>query len=320
VRIFKILVVEDFELFRQFILSSLQRKPQYNIVGQASDGLEAVQLAEHLQPDLVLLDLGLPKLNGIEAAKKIRTAAPFAKILFVSIESSPEVIQAALRVGAMGYVAKTRAERDLLPAVEAVLAGGRFVSDGMEDCESSEGTTAPAPHRHEVQFYSEDEVLLEKFTRFIANALRADGAAIVIVTKSHQERLVQRLKLEGLDIDKAIQQGTYIFLDAADALRTIMVEGLPCRARFFEEINRLVESAFKAATAKFPRIAFCGERVGLLWAEGNTDAAILLEKFCNELSKTPAIDILCGYPLLADAAQGAAFKSICAEHSVVSVK
>ena len=84
----RILVVEDHEPFRRFVCSTLAKRPEMHIVAEATDGLEAVQKAEELQPDLILFDVGLPKLNGIEAARRIRTVSPESKILFVSQESS----------------------------------------------------------------------------------------------------------------------------------------------------------------------------------------------------------------------------------------
>lgn len=92
------------------------------------DGLEAVQKAEELRPDLILLDIGLPTLNGIEVARRIRKLSPESKIIFVSQESSADVVQAALALGAQGYVVKAQAATDLVAAVEAVLAGKTFVS------------------------------------------------------------------------------------------------------------------------------------------------------------------------------------------------
>jgi DNA-binding NarL/FixJ family response regulator len=84
--------------------------------------------AEELQPALTLLDIGLPSLNGIEAARRIRKLAPESKILFLSLESSPDVVEEALSVGAMGYVVKAHAASELLAAVEAVCRGRQFVS------------------------------------------------------------------------------------------------------------------------------------------------------------------------------------------------
>ena len=98
----RVLVVDDYEPFRRFVCSTLEQRPELQIVGEASDGLEAVQKAEELQPDLIVLDIGLPTLNGIEAARRIRKLSPESKILFVSQESSADVVQEALRFGRTG--------------------------------------------------------------------------------------------------------------------------------------------------------------------------------------------------------------------------
>jgi DNA-binding NarL/FixJ family response regulator len=124
----RILVVDDYEPFRRFVRLTLGKRPELQIVGEASDGFEAVEKAEELQPDLILLDVGLPTLNGIEAARQIHTLAPESKMIFLSQESSADMVQEALSLGAWGYVAKVKAGSDLLPAVEAVLQGKRFVS------------------------------------------------------------------------------------------------------------------------------------------------------------------------------------------------
>ncbi len=127
----RVLVVEDFVPFWQVIRSTLAERPNVQVIGEVADGLEAVQKAELLEPDLVLLDIGLPTLNGIEAARQIRKRAPDSKIIFVSQESSWEVVQEALNLGAWGYVLKERTANDLLPAVKAVLQGRQFVSFGL---------------------------------------------------------------------------------------------------------------------------------------------------------------------------------------------
>jgi DNA-binding NarL/FixJ family response regulator len=124
---FRVLVVDDFEPWRPLVTSMIQRKPELQVVGEASDGLEAVQKAVELKPDLILLDIGLPSLSGIEAARQIRNLVPEAKIIFLSQESSLEVIQEALGLGAWGYVVKMMAQSELLTAVETVISGERFV-------------------------------------------------------------------------------------------------------------------------------------------------------------------------------------------------
>jgi len=127
----RVLVVDDFEPFRQFIRSMLQKRLELQVICEVSDGPEAVRKAEELQPDLILLDIGLPTLNGIEAARRIRKLSPESKILFVSQESSADVVQEALNLGAAGYVLKAQDGSELLAAVDAVLEGNQFVSSGL---------------------------------------------------------------------------------------------------------------------------------------------------------------------------------------------
>ncbi|HEX4920630.1 MAG TPA: response regulator transcription factor [Candidatus Bathyarchaeia archaeon] len=127
----RVLVVEDSEPFRKFICSTLGKRPELQIVGEVSDGLEAVQKAQHLRPDLILLDIGLPTLNGVEAARRIRELSSTSKIVFLTQESSPDVVQEALGLGALGYVVKAHAGRELIAAVEAVSEGRLFVSAGV---------------------------------------------------------------------------------------------------------------------------------------------------------------------------------------------
>jgi len=128
-----VLVVEDFAPFRQFICSTLKRRPEFQVIGEVSDGFEAIRKAEELQPNLILLDIGLPKLNGIEAARRIHELCPNSKLLFISQESDSDVVQEALSLGALGYVVKTRVGDDFWPALEAVRRGGHFVSSGLLD-------------------------------------------------------------------------------------------------------------------------------------------------------------------------------------------
>jgi DNA-binding NarL/FixJ family response regulator len=104
--------------------------PDLQVICEVSDGLEAVQKAEELQPDLIVLDIGLPKMNGFEVARRIRKLNPESKILFLSQESSADVVQEALSLGALGYVLKARAGTELLAALDAVRRGKQFVSKG----------------------------------------------------------------------------------------------------------------------------------------------------------------------------------------------
>jgi DNA-binding NarL/FixJ family response regulator len=123
----RVLVVDDYEPFRRFVCSTLAKRSAVQIVGEAADGLQAVRRTRELKPDLIVLDIGLPILNGIDAARRIRDLAPESKIIFLSLESSLHVVQEALSFGASGYVLKARAVSDLLATVEAVLQEGHPV-------------------------------------------------------------------------------------------------------------------------------------------------------------------------------------------------
>jgi len=127
----RVLVVEDFAPFRQFIRSTLVGRADLQVICEVADGLEAVQKAEELKPDLILLDIGLPTLNGIEAARRIREVSPQSKILVLSQESSADLVHAVLSLGALGYVVKARAGSELLAAVEAVCQSRQFVTSGL---------------------------------------------------------------------------------------------------------------------------------------------------------------------------------------------
>lgn len=128
---FRILLVDRFDLFRRFVKDVLQTEGGLLVIGEASDGLEAVQKAEDLKPDLVLLDVELPSLNGIEAARQIRNVAPTSKIIFLTQESDLEIVREALKTGAFGYVLKPNVVTELLGAVETVCSGKRFLSEGI---------------------------------------------------------------------------------------------------------------------------------------------------------------------------------------------
>lgn len=137
-----VLVVEDFAPFRQFIRATLGKRQEFNIICEVSDGLEAVHKAEELKPDLILIDIGLPTLNGIEAARRIRRSIPDSKIVFLSQESSAAVVQEALSLGALGYVVKARAGEELIDAMEAVCQGRRFISKEVSDHDFQVGNDA----------------------------------------------------------------------------------------------------------------------------------------------------------------------------------
>jgi DNA-binding NarL/FixJ family response regulator len=331
----RVLIVDDNEPFRQFLRSTLQNKLELQTIIEALDGEEAIELAQTLQPDLILLDIGLPKLNGIEAARRIRELAPGSKIIFFSQESSVDIVQAAFSAGASGYVVKVDAASELLTAIDVVLRGEQFVGSRFAGHDFTEGSDARASegdpsarnfaslqqkveiHCHEAGFYSDDRYLLGKLTQFVGDALRAGNAAIVVATETHRDSLLPRLEAYGVDIAATIEQGRYIALDAADALQTFMLRDVPDPVRFLKVLGNLISTAARAVKGKQARVAIFGEMCHLLWAQGNAEAAIQVEELGNLLARTYDIDILCGYSLsnVLGGMDRQIFQRICAAHS-----
>jgi DNA-binding NarL/FixJ family response regulator len=130
--IVRVILVDDYVPYRHFVSSTLQKQPKLQIICEIGDGLKALQKAQELKPDLILMDIGIPTINGIEAARRILEVLPKTKILFITENRATEIAEEAFRMGACGYVVKSNAASELLPAVEAVLAGKRFVSAGIE--------------------------------------------------------------------------------------------------------------------------------------------------------------------------------------------
>lgn len=309
------------------------------VIGVALDGLEAVLKTEALQPDLILLDIGLPKLDGIEAARRIRNAASECRILFVSQEFDFDVARAALSAGGHAYVVKSDAEDELIVAIEAVMMGKRYVSRKLAghafgdvgDVQAAgqlrrEALIAAAPsltgkigRRHEAQFYGDDASFVDGFTPFVSAALNAGNAAIVVATEPHRERILQKLQANGLDIPSAINQGRYIALDAAETLSTFMINDLPDPLRFLKIVSDLIVTASRAAKGEYLRVAACGECAPLLWAEGKTEAAIQLEHLWDEVANMYDVDILCGYVMKSfeREPERLIYERICVQHSAV---
>jgi DNA-binding NarL/FixJ family response regulator len=270
----RVLVVEDYEPFQRFICSTLEAMPELQVICTVSDGLDAVQKAAELQPDLILLDIGLPRLNGIEAARRVRKVSPHSTILFLSQESSPDVVQEALNVGAQGYVLKARGESDLLTAVEAVRRGMQFISGALSPdirYDSADNPVSnsfcqelPSPvpvsqkakinRGHAVRLYSDDALLIDGFSRSITAALAADEAVIVVAPESHCVNLLHGLQAGGVDVAAAIEQKHYIPLDVADTLATFMPDGLSVAVRCAKALDLIADKA-KGAKQGHPRLA-----------------------------------------------------------------
>ena len=312
----RVLVVEDHEPFRRVICELLQQRADLLIVGEAADGLDAISQAEALRPDVVMLDIGLPKLTGIEVAARIRAKVPGAKLILVTNESSLEVVEQAFRRGAHGYVYKPRVQRDVLAVLEAVIRGGRFVSGSLERIAQGDSL---ASHRHHVVFCSTDAILIGAFSRFIAGELGEGNAVVAVVTAAHERRLQSSLEASDVDVALAIRQQRYFPVNVSELLAKATVNGRPDPLRCLDVAGDLLTDVTRRATDRDARIAACGEGTSILWTHGHVEAAIQLEHLWDEIAMSRQIDILCVYPLAARDQSVPAVRRLCAEHTAVEI-
>jgi DNA-binding NarL/FixJ family response regulator len=124
----RILLVDDHPVVRQGLRTLLEGHPEWAVVGEASDGLEALEKVESLRPNVVVLDVTMPRMNGLEACRVIRHRAPAVQVLFVTQHDSPQMMREALEAGAIGYVVKSNLARDLIEAVAAVSKNHGFTA------------------------------------------------------------------------------------------------------------------------------------------------------------------------------------------------
>jgi signal transduction histidine kinase len=172
---------------------------------------------------------------------------------------------------------------------------------------------------HAVQFYGEDGFLLDELSRFIGTSLGAGESAVVIATKDHRDGLARRLQVLGLDTTRAMIQGRYVVLDAAETLARITLGGWPDATLFAEVIGSVMATVTAAAGSEHARVAAFGEMVALLWLDGEPEAAVRLEQLWNDLARTYSLTLRCAYPMSSFCREehGDLLLKICAEHSDV---
>jgi DNA-binding NarL/FixJ family response regulator len=327
----RVLVVDDYKPWRRFFSATLRKRPDFRVISEASDGLEAVQKAQELQPDIILLDIGLPTVNGIEAARRIREVSPASKILFVSENRSVDIAKEALNTGAGGYVVKSDAAKELLPALRAVLKDERFISaylmtEGFSDLPI---VVPPPPARklaangsHRCEFYRDDASLVEGFTEYIKSALECGAAVTFVATESHRASVLQRLKAHALDdLGVLIGQGRYNTVDVMETLPMLIGEdGRLDLAQCSKVLGELIARAPKTVTSGRNRIVACGEFAPVLLKEGKIEAAVEMEHLTNEFTRKYNIDVFCGYSYTAMPLKesSSVLRRIRLEHSVVS--
>ena len=319
-----VLVVDDYEPWRRHVSAELQKYPRWRVVAEARDGLEAVRSAQTLNPDLILLDIGLPGLNGLEAARRILAHRRSARILIVTEQHSPDVAEAALEAGARGYLFKMDAGRDLPFAMEAVVNGGGFLSSALALHFSHLLPVRSNGRRHEVGFFSDEASIVDAYARFAHAGVRDGHPIMVIAGEPRRTHVLHRLETLGVPVASLIQDRRCLPVDADALFARTMVEGSPDQDRFLETVLSTISSMAPSPTAERTRVVACGEIAPRLWQRGNVEGALSVEQIWDQFARDYNVDTLCGYspvdvPRLG-ANEYAVFQRICECHSAVHVR
>jgi DNA-binding NarL/FixJ family response regulator len=201
ISVLRILIADDHEIARQGIRSLLEDHAEWQVCAEAKDGREAVMLATSLKPDVYLLDIGMPNLNGLDAARQILTAAPDARILILTVHDSEQVVREVLATGARGFLLKSDAGRDLVAAVEALQDNHTFFTPKIaqmmlegylrphEETDRSGQCVLTPREREVIQLVAEG-----KTTKEIATALRLS----VKTAETHRTNLMRKLDLHSI--------------------------------------------------------------------------------------------------------------------------
>ena len=198
----RILLADDHQLMRSGVRLMLEREPDLSVVGEASDGREAVSLAKTLKPEVAVMDIGMPNLNGIEAAHQMTQENPELAIVIVSMHSDESYVLRALKAGARGYLLKDSAEADLIKAVHVVYAGKSFFSPAVSkvllDDYVRKLRRSGTEDAYDLLTPREREILQliaeGKSNKDVANLLNLS----VYTVESHRSNLMEKLNLRGL--------------------------------------------------------------------------------------------------------------------------
>jgi len=199
----RLLVADDHEVIRRGVRSLLGTQPGWEVSGEAASGREAVEKAKQLKPDLVVLDITMPELDGLEATRQILEAVPKTKVLILTMHESEQVMSEVLKAGALGYVLKSDAADNLVPAVKALIHGKPFftssVSRMMLKGYLKQSTRSIEDSSSEKQLSSRERVIVQLLVEGKKNKEIATALSISIRTaESHRSNIMRKLGLHSI--------------------------------------------------------------------------------------------------------------------------
>jgi len=197
----KILIADDHELVRRGVRHALEANPDWEVVGEAANGREAVEMAERLQPQIAVLDLSMPEMNGLEAIRRITSSSPHIRILVLSIHDSETLIHEVLAAGAKGYLLKSDAARDLLSAVQSLIEGRPFFTAKVSQTLLDNFLSGGSPRR--VEERSRLTPREQEIVRLVADGKTNKEIATVLnisvrTVETHRSNIMEKLGIHSV--------------------------------------------------------------------------------------------------------------------------
>jgi CheY-like chemotaxis protein len=296
----EVLIVDDQPRFRRMVRSLIESQPEYRVCGEAGDGIDAVEKVRQLHPDLVLMDINMPRMDGLEATRIIRRESPDCNVVIVTQNDASVAREQARIVDANGFVTKSDLIRDLLSEIGRVVMENNSSLDETKNAAANGEPwcgllTGAAPRDHIVQLYQDQQFLNRAVCRFAAAAIANGEGVILVPTIAHWDAFRPRLESEGVDVKAAEKRGQLTIVDADNLLPTFMVDGMPDSPVFLGLAANVVSQA--RGDGRYPKVRWWGEMVNILWERGDVAASMNLEDLFDQLAHAQDISIFCSFSM-----------------------
>jgi len=288
--------------------------PACDVVALASDGRRALEMAQDLRPDVVVLDVSMPGLNGLQTLEHLRRNLPDTRVIFCTSHQTDDIVAAALKAGAHGYVLKSRVHVDLISAIEHALADRLFVP-------SLASLQAVAGNRHTLVLHAGNDRFLEDVCRLLHPTLRSGDPVAVVTCDATRVGIARRLEARHINLGLLANRGQYVDQDSALALSHVMHDVRPDQDRLMEMIGEFERLRLSAPNGSRSRLTIVADLTVALWRGGKFEAALALERTWDELTRTLPFSTVCVIPAECFARSGAGLHlpTLCDAHSAVTV-